>query len=598
MPYSGRPATVRSHRRGGPRRRLAIAPWVAIATVIALVGGGLTVGYVYLIKGGCSGEASATVVVTPRIESIMQSLSQRWAETSPQVKGVCAKVDISAKDSAEVATALAGDWDTKTMGATPDGWVPDSTAWVRRASVDADAERIMPDLSPSLARSPTVIAMPKEMAEAAGMVAKPLTWKEIIDKLNAPDGWKSYQHAEWGPFKVGLADPQVSTPGLLALMAISDTDDSGDVDEAEQATLLGLKKVIKLQVGTTNEIFTGLTNAASQDSEAALKYVSAFPALEQDVLNYNLKNPKVPLQAVYPSDGVAEADFPFLVLNAAWAQPQRQEVATAFMRFARSATGKAVFLDAGFRDGNRAPGRDLTPANGVTSKITALPRAVLLPESVQHAAASWTAVTRPTNVLLIFDCSGSMAGKVRGTSKSRLDLTKQAAVNALALFDDEARVGVWSFSTAQSGKDYREVLKIGALGDGEGSTTHRDALLRSIDGLRPGGNTGLYNTVWAAEQNVRSSFQAGAVNMVVLLTDGADDNNISNTIAFEKLLNDLRGESADPAKRIPVVTIGLGIDSDSEVLRQISGATQAPSFSSPTSFDISQVLLSALFGRV
>jgi Ca-activated chloride channel family protein len=436
------------------------------------------------------------------------------------------------------------------------------------------------------------------MAQAAGMVGKPLTWKEIIDKLNAPDGWKAYQHAEWGQFKVGLADPQVSTAGLLALMAISDLDDSGDVDETEQATLLGLKRVVKVQVPTTSEIFTGLTNAASQDATAALKYVSAFPALEQDVLNYNLKNPKVPLVAVYPSDGIAEADFPYLVLNATWAQPQRQEVATAFMRFARSATGKASFLDAGFRDGNRAPGRDLTPANGVTEKITALPRAILLPESVQHAAASWTAVTRATNVLLIFDCSGSMAGKVKGTSKSRLDLTKQAAVNALSLFDDEARVGVWSFSTSSAGKDYREVLSIGALGDSNAGTSHRDALLRAIDGLKPGGNTGLYNTVWAAEQNVRSSFQSGAVNMVVLLTDGADDNNISNTIALEKLINDLKAESADAAKRIPVVTVGLGIDSDSQILRQISGATQAPSYSSPTSFDISQVLLSALFGKV
>lgn len=597
MPY-GRPATVRSHRRGGPRRRLAIAPWLVIATVVVLVGGGLTAGYVYLIKGGCTGEATATVVVTPRIETIMQSLSQRWQETSPQVKGVCARVTVSAKDSAEVANALAGEWDTKTQGEPPDAWVPDSTAWVRRASVDADAERIMPDLQPSLARSPTVIAMPREMAQAAGMTGDPLTWKEIIDKLNVADGWKSYQHAEWGQFKVGLADPQVSTAGLLALMAISDTDDSGDVDETEQATLLGLKKVIKLQVGTTNEIFTGLTNAADQNADVALKYVSAFPALEQEVLSYNLKNPKVPLVAVYPKDGTAEADFPYLVLNAAWAQPQRQDVATAFMRYVRSASGKASFLDAGFRDANRAPGKDLKPANGVTEKITALPRAVLLPESVQHAAASWTAVTRPTNVLLVFDCSGSMAGKVKGTGKSRMDLTKAAAVNALALFDDQARVGVWSFSTSQQGKDYREVVPIGALGDANNATTQRDALLKAIDNLRPGGNTGLYNTVWAAHQNVRASFQAGAVNMVVLLTDGADDNNIANTVSLDKLVNDLKAQSADAGKRIPVVTIGLGIDSNSDVLRQISGATQAPTYSSPTSFDISQVLLSALFGRV
>ena len=74
---------------------------------------------------------------------------------------------ILSKDSAEVATALAGEWDTETDGPAPDAWVPDSSAWVRKASADNDAERIMPDRQPSLARTPTVIAMPKPMAEAA-----------------------------------------------------------------------------------------------------------------------------------------------------------------------------------------------------------------------------------------------------------------------------------------------------------------------------------------------------------------------------------------------------------------------------------------------
>ncbi len=171
MPY-GRSPTVRSHRRGGARRRVALAPWLIIASVVVLLGAGVTAGYAYLIKGGCSGRATATVVVTPRIETIMQSLSQKWAATSPNVKGTCADVKIEAQDAALVSNSLAGEWDTKTLGTPPDAWVPDSSAWVRRASVDADAERIMPDLQPSLARTPTVIAMPKDMAEAAGMT----TW--------------------------------------------------------------------------------------------------------------------------------------------------------------------------------------------------------------------------------------------------------------------------------------------------------------------------------------------------------------------------------------------------------------------------------------
>jgi Ca-activated chloride channel family protein len=140
-----------------------------------------------------------------------------------------------------------------------------------------------------------------------------------------------------------------------------------------------------------------------------------------------------------------------------------------------------------------APRTSLT-ANGVTEKITALPRAVLLPESVQHAAASWTAVTRPTNVLFVFDTSGSMAGEVPGTDKSRLDLTKAAALSALDLLDDSARVGVWDFSTVagrSASKDYRELLTLEPLSKKEKGGYHRDAVRATVGNLRAGGNTGL-----------------------------------------------------------------------------------------------------------
>ncbi len=595
MPSYGRSATVRSHRRGGPPRRIALAPWLIIGSVIILVGAGVTAGYAYL-TGGCSGRAEATIVVTPRIESIMQKLNEDWAHTSPSVNGTCAAVTVAAKDSAEVAQALAGEWDVKTDGATPDAWVPDSSAWIRKASVDADAERIIPDLQPSLARTPTVIAMPKQLAQAAGMTAKPLTWQQIIDKLNTSGGWKAYDHDEWGAFKVGLSDPQASTAGLLALMAISDTDDDGEVSQQEQATLLGLKKVITLKATQTAEIFNGLRAAADADPAKALTYVSAFPALEQDVLNYNLSHPKVPLVAVYPGDGTAEADFPYLVLqNTPWADAQRQEVAAAFVRFVRGAEGRTAFQEAGFRDGNRSPGPALTTANGVTEKITALPRAILLPESVQYASASWTAVTRPTNLLLVFDTSGSMNGEVRGTGKSRLDLTKAAAVSALGLLDESASVGVWAFSTRNQGQDHRKLLPVAPLGDSAGTGTHRDAVNRVIGNLSAGGNTGLYNTAWAACQELTANYQAGAANLVVLLTDGADDNNIAGSLSLDKLLSSLRGTCGGTAKPIQLITIGLGVDSDSAVLRQISATTKAATFSSPRSFDINQVVLSALF---
>jgi Ca-activated chloride channel family protein len=299
--------------------------------------------------------------------------------------------------------------------------------------------------------------------------------------------------------------------------------------------------------------------------------------------------------AVYPQDGMAEADFPFLVLEAEWKEPERQAVATAFMTFARGADGKAAFLDAGFRDSNRAPGPALTPANGVTEKVTALPRAILLPESVQFAAASWTAVTRPTNLLLVFDTSGSMNGEVAGAGKTRLDLTKAAALNSLSLLDGTAQVGVWEFSTSRGGQDHRAVLDLAPMNTKVGTQTHRDMVNTSIQDLQAGGNTGLYNTTWAACQEVSAKYVDGATNLVVLLTDGADDNNIGGSLTLDELVTNLEG-TCGADKPVQVITIGLGIDSGSDILRQISNATNATTFSSPTSFDINQVLLAALFG--
>jgi Ca-activated chloride channel family protein len=600
MPNDRTPG-VRSHRRGGPRRRNSLAPTLVISIIAVLAIAGVGAGYVYFVHGACTGSASANILVSPSVEGIVKDAAREWAADNPSVKGTCATVDIQVKDSAVVATALSGEWDVKSDGAAPDAWVPESTAWVRRASVDADAERMMPDLQPSLGRTPTVIAMPRPLAEAAGVIGKKLSWQKILDTFSSAKGWETYGHAEWGPFKIGLPDPQKSTAGLLALMAISDTNDDGEVSDDERATLFGLKKIIKVRTDSTLQILSGIKAAADRDADAGLKYVSAFPALERDVLEYNLAHPKVPLVAIYPEDGSAEADNPYLVLNAPWVTPQAQEVATVFLAQLRKPELKAKFLADGYRDTNRLPGKDLVPAYGLVQKVTALPRAVLLPDSVQQATSSWTAATRPTNLLLVFDCSGSMGGVIPGVGKTRLDLTKAAALKALGLFADDARVGIWAFSTAENGKDYREILPLGVLGEAAASGgvgTHRDAVVADIKALQAGGNTGLYNTVWAAQQEVQKHREAGATNLVVVLTDGADDNNVSGGLSLDQLTSKLAAASGDADKLVPLVTIGLGTDTDSSILRKISTATKAPSYSSPTSFDISQVLLTALFGRI
>jgi len=592
----GRPATVRSHRRGGPRRRLNVAPWIVISVVVVLVLSGFTAGYLHLVRQSCSGSAKASIIASTATATILENLARRWATTEPDVDGVCASVEVTAKDSALMAQALQEDWDAKANGPAPDAWVPQSTAWVRRAAIDADAERMLPDRQPSIARSPVVIAMPKPMAQALGWPGVKLSWQDIITKFAGdPSGWSSLGKP-WGPFKFGMTDPARSTAGLLGLTAIIDANDDSDVSAEEQETVLKLKQVMRPYLQSTDQILSELKRAGDQSEAAALQYVSAFPAFEQDVLNHNLRNPRVSLVAVYPNNGTIEADHPFLVLDAPWAKAQAKEVANAFMGYVRGPAGQQELMDSGFRDPNRGPGPQLVEQNGLAPQITALPRAVLLPDSVSRTLTTWTALTQPTNLLLVLDVSGSMKDQVPGSGQTRLSLAKRAARDALALFPADAHVGLWAFSTRQNGtRDYRTVVPVGALGDPVGNRTRKDALLAGVDNLQPAGDTGLYDTIAAAQEALLDSYRKNATNLVVLLTDGRNDDTTGG-MTIAALRDQLTKNSKDPDHRVPVVLIGFGNDVDFATLQEISRITGATARSSREVFDIDQVLISAIFG--
>ncbi|WP_144119083.1 substrate-binding and VWA domain-containing protein [Catellatospora sichuanensis] len=574
---NGRNSTVRSHRRGGGRRR-SIAPWIVIPTALVLIGSGVTIGYVYVIKDSCSGSTQATVVAAPGTASLLKSLAGKWAETNPSVDGVCASVTIGEQDTAATVRALAHEWNAAVSGPAPDVWVPPSSAWVKAAAAGSeDADRILPDLLPSVARTPVVIAMPKAAAEKLGWPDAKLDWKDLLDKL-----------AQDSAVKVGMSDPGASTAGLLALSAIIDADDNTEVDPTELGRVFALEQRMALYKTSTEELFAEYVSSGG-------KAVNAFPALEQDVVRHNAEHPDLPLVAVYPKNATTEADNPYLVLkDAAWTNPQRVGAAEAFLGYLRGDAARSEVQKLGYRDSNRQPGPQLSPANGVISQLTALPGGVLLTESITKTRDTWTALTRPTNMLLVLDVSGSMGGVVRGTGgQTKLDLTKSGAQEAVNMFGDDAQVGLWSFSSQQSGsKAYKELVPLGKLTEEVSGKPRRDQLTSKLKGLEPGGNTGMYDTVWAAYQTMQKNYVPGATNMIVLLSDGADDDQLKG-LKLEQLVEKIN--AADKQRPVKVVTIALGKPSNSEALAKISAATGVSTYSSERSYDIGNVLRAAIF---
>jgi Ca-activated chloride channel family protein len=596
MPNGSR-TTIRSHRRRGTRRRRIIAPWVVGIVLATVALSGLSAGYLYLVRQSCAGEVRATIAAAPGVATLIEGAARAWQEDEPSVDNRCAFVDVDSKDPALIAQQLGTEWDPKS-GAPPDVWVPDSSAWVRRAASSQEAATALPERRPSVATSPTVIAMPKPMAVALGWPKVKLSWQDIVDRLATGAGWGALGKPEWGEFRLGMTDPLRSTAGLHALMAVLDTNDNGDVSAEEQSGVARLRQVQKVYEDSTDRLLANLRREDAQGSEAALRYVSAFPAFEQEVLTYNTGNPRVPLVAIYPSNGTADADYPYLVLGAAWADPVRQRVARAFLAYLGTTDGRRELLAAGFRDPRRTGGRVLAEANGAAARLPFLPRALPVPEVVKRTIELWTAVTRAANVLLVLDVSGSMGQQVPGAGKTRLAVLREAARGTVSALTDEAHVGLWLYASRLDGtRDYRQAVPLGRLADpAGGAATRRAALLGALDRMTAGGNTGLYDTAVAAQKAVSDSFVDGAANLVVLVTDGRNDDDTGG-MSLSQACGALR-KSAETPRRVPVITVGFGPEADTAALQEISRSTGAVSYPDSGAFELESVLLTAVLGRV
>ena len=448
----GRPAHILSHRRGGSRRRpRRFAPWISVLSISALVLFALAVGYQQLLARACSGEATARIVAAPPIAQPLDRLATEWLASEPSTQdGTCARVVIEARDSAEVAGLLAAGWD-KGSGEAPDAWLPTSSVWVQRVAAAEPGAALLPPERPSIARSPTVIAMPEPMAAALGWPQPQLDddevrWRTLVEVFADERGWARFDHPEWGPFRLGMTDPARSTAAVHALAALLDADDDGEVGDDELDAAFALRDTMSPDVYhvTTEQLLTGLEEAAAGDETAGLRHVSAFPALEYEVLTHNRRNPTVPLSVLYPTDGAVEADFPFRHLAGRVGRHRHaREAAQEFLDFARGPKVQQELRSLGFRGIDGQAGDDFGDQPGAVAEVTTTARQVPAATAVIRVIDQWAALTRPTNVLLVIDVSASMDTVVSGAGHTRLERVKDAAAHTVALFPDEASVGCW-----------------------------------------------------------------------------------------------------------------------------------------------------------
>jgi ABC-type molybdate transport system substrate-binding protein len=442
----------------------------------------------------------------------------------------CYTVEVTASASTATAAAL------EANGANgPDVWVPESSTWLLQAR-DGGAWNL-PESGQPVASSPVVLALTDDVAKRAGWPGKSPSWSDVL--ADSP---------------VGLPDPGRDPAGIAALIGLQQL--TKDAPDPAAAFTEEIRKV-----------------------SAVKQPFTASPASEQSVLARKLV-------AAYPAAGVPSFDYPYVVLPRA--SEASRSAAERFLRLLLDQTATKAFADAGFRT---PAGQLLGDLGSGNTRTNAAPRPVgpPTPDAMYGVLQAWAGANLSARVQVLLDVSGSMAATVPGTGRSRMALTLEAATQGLGLFKTTTEIGLWLFSTKLDGaKDYKELLPMRPI-----SQQLAAGAVATLQAVKPkaGGATGLYDSILAAYQNARQSWQLGRINVVVVLTDGRNED--PDSIGLPGLLAEL-GRLQDPRKPLPVIGIGIGPDIDASELRQVSAATGGESFTTPDPRKISDVFYQAL----
>jgi Ca-activated chloride channel family protein len=179
-------------------------------------------------------------------------------------------------------------------------------------------------------------------------------------------------------------------------------------------------------------------------------------------------------------------------------------------------------------------------------------------------------------------------GDNRGATK--LDLAKQAAIDALGQFKADDQVGLRIFSTEISRTpptDYVDVVPIGPI------SAQREQLATRIRSLTPTNGTPLYTVTGDSFTAMQDAYDEARINAVVLLSDGRNEDRRNNNL--DQLLSTLRaGSEGQGTRPVRVFPIAYGKDADLAVLRRIAEATNAAAYDAGDPTTINQVLTAVI----
>jgi Ca-activated chloride channel homolog len=491
----------------------------------------------------CPG-AELRVAAAPEIAPVVQAA----ARTVNPGGGDCGRIAVTAEESDKITSGPL----------RPDVWIPSSTAWLRAAAADGSDYQATGE---PLARTPVVLAAPTSIA---GVLAKgdQTSWAGLVAGV-----------AGHRIPAVSMPDPLHSTVGLLSVYAVQramarTTPDAG----IAQLRALTLRSRLK---NATADPAEALREVAAQTGESgAVAGIGAFPVTEQQLTQYQRGSHVVELKGAFPADGLVEADYPFAIAANSDAQQLAKQL--------RAAITPAALTRAGFR-------------------TTAMPNALRLPanpDEVLGPASQWSQYRNlPFQVLLMIDGSGSMNEKFTdraGRASTKAALLRESGLSASELFGEDTSIGMWFFATpTATSPAHTEAVGFGPITAEVDGRPRRALLGEAISRYQAadGAGTPLYQTVLDGEATMRARVKPGTVTLVVVLTDGDDDQS-RFAMSHDAFLGKLAAQR-DPSRPVQIIAVGYGPDADMKALTDMAAATGGKAVAATNPADLASAVAKA-----
>jgi Ca-activated chloride channel family protein len=396
--------------------------------------------------------------------------------------------------------------------------------------------------------SPIVIAAWEPVARELGWPNRPVGWQEIQEKATEDPNFK------WNHSATNNASGLLAT--LAEFYAGAGLTRGLTVEAATDQKTLDYVQAVE---GTVRFYGEGEEVIMERLAEEGRNFLDAFVAQERSVIDWNSRNANDPLVAIYPAEGTLWADHPLALLELG-AQPHELAVTDnqrltyqAFADFLLAPDTQERFLSLGYRPADLAVKLDSENSPFTSSEFVdwRQPQTTLQmpsPSVIEVVRNVWYYTKRPTNVYLVVDTSGSMEGDKIVRAREAL------AAFVQQIQGDRDRLGVVEF-----GSGTKNFLPLRVMDE-----ESRNDTLAIINEMEAYGGTALVDAVYAAVSDIAAQDDPTAINAIVVMTDGQENESYYRMYDLEQLLDN------SPGVRPVIFTIAFGNDADEPLLTEMA----------------------------